>query len=99
MGTPQLNIKDAEATRLARELADLTGESQTEVVRTALRQRLERETAERHERTVRTKAERRQEFERTLAKIRKIQNQVQRRRSGDSDFTEDDLYDASGLPK
>ena len=26
MGTPQLNIKDAEATRLARELADLTGE-------------------------------------------------------------------------
>ena len=26
MGTPQLNIKDAEATRLARELAELTGE-------------------------------------------------------------------------
>ena len=47
MGTPQLNIKDAEATRLARELADLTGESQTEAVRKALRERLEREKAER----------------------------------------------------
>ena len=47
MGTPQLNIKDAEATRLARELAELTGESQTEAVRKALRERLEREKAER----------------------------------------------------
>ena len=46
MGTPQLNIKDAEATRLARELAELTGESQTEAVRRALAERLEREKAE-----------------------------------------------------
>ena len=36
MGTPQLNIKDAETTRLVRELAELTGETQTEVVRKAL---------------------------------------------------------------
>ena len=36
MGTPQLNIKDAEATRLARELTELTGETQTEAVRRAL---------------------------------------------------------------
>ena len=47
MGTPQLNIKDAEATRLARELAELTGESQTEAVRKALRERLDREKADR----------------------------------------------------
>jgi hypothetical protein len=43
MGTPQLNIKDAETTRLVRELAELTGETQTEVVRKALRERLQRE--------------------------------------------------------
>lgn len=37
-----LNIKDAEADRLARRLAALTGESLTAAVRTALRERLER---------------------------------------------------------
>ena len=40
MGAPQLNIKDAETTRLVRELAKMTGETQTEVVRKALRERL-----------------------------------------------------------
>jgi len=38
-----LNIKDPEVYRLARELADKTGESLTEVVRRALRERLARE--------------------------------------------------------
>ena len=70
MGTPQLNIKDAEATRLARQLADLTGESQTEAVRRALRERLEREQAERAARDVRTAEEKRREFEKVWAKIR-----------------------------
>jgi antitoxin VapB len=42
MGVPQLNIKDAETSRLVRELAELTGESQTEVVRQAVKERLER---------------------------------------------------------
>ena len=39
-----LNIKNDEADRLARELADLTGESLTEVVIEALRERLQRES-------------------------------------------------------
>jgi antitoxin VapB len=99
MGTPQLNIKDAEATRLARELADLTGESQTEAVRRALRERLEREHAERAARDARTAEEKRREFEKVWAKIRKIQKRVKKRRSGAGDFTEDDLYDENGLPK
>jgi antitoxin VapB len=38
-----LSIKDPEADRLAREVAALTGESLTVVVRTSLAQRLERE--------------------------------------------------------
>jgi len=42
-----LNIKNEEADRLARELADLTGESVTAAVTTALRQRLERERRQR----------------------------------------------------
>ena len=39
-----LNIKDPEADRLARELARRTGESLTEAVVVALRERLKRET-------------------------------------------------------
>lgn len=38
-----LNIKNPEVDRLARELAERTGESLTEVVLTALRERLRRE--------------------------------------------------------
>ncbi|HVA90992.1 MAG TPA: type II toxin-antitoxin system VapB family antitoxin [Chloroflexota bacterium] len=41
-----MNIKSDEAHRLARELADLTGESQTTAVTIALRERLERLVAE-----------------------------------------------------
>ena len=47
MGTPQLNIKDAETTALVRELVDLTGETQTEAVRKAVKERLARERQER----------------------------------------------------
>jgi antitoxin VapB len=42
-----LNIKDAETDRLARRLAQLTGESLTKAVRTAVRERLEREERQR----------------------------------------------------
>ena len=69
MGTPQLNIKDAEATRLARELAELTGELQTKAVRRALAERLDREKAERDAKTARTAEESRREFERVWPKI------------------------------
>jgi len=99
MGTPQLNIKDAEATRLVRELVELTGESQTEAVRKALRERLEREKTERAANSARTAAERRREFEKVWAKIQKIQERVRRRGFAASMLTDDDLYDANGLPR
>jgi antitoxin VapB len=99
MGTPQLNIKDAEASRLARELAELTGETQTEAVRKALRDRLDREKAERESLDARTAEEKRRQFEKVWAKIQKIQDRVQRQRSGESCLAEDDLYDKNGLPK
>ena len=40
--TMALNIKDPEAERLAREVAELTGESKTGAIRTALRERRQR---------------------------------------------------------
>lgn len=42
-----LSVKKDEADRLARELAELTGESLTEAVLVSLRERLERKRAER----------------------------------------------------
>ncbi|MDP2411375.1 MAG: type II toxin-antitoxin system VapB family antitoxin [Pseudolabrys sp.] len=46
MGEPQLNIKDADVTAMVRELTALTGESQTEAVRKALQERLDRTRTE-----------------------------------------------------
>lgn len=43
-----ISIKDAETDRLARELAAATGESLTDAIRTAVRDRLERETRRGH---------------------------------------------------
>jgi len=99
MGAPQLNIKDAEATRLARELAELTGETQTEVVRKALRERLDREQAERNGRAARTAEESRREFERVWPKIQKIQEEIRKIGFADKTITDHDLYDENGLPK
>jgi len=42
-----LNIKDPETEQLAREVAELSGESKTGAIRTALRERKERLTLER----------------------------------------------------
>lgn len=99
MGTPQLNIKDAEATRLARELAELTGESQTEAVRKALAQRLSREQAERGVQAARTAEESRREFERIWPKIQKIQKEIRKIGFADKTITDHDLYDENGLPR
>ena len=99
MGTPQLNIKDAEATRLVRELIELTGETQTEAVRKALRERLERQKAEHETRAARTAEEKRREFETVWAKIQKIQERVRRLGLAENMLTDDDLYDENGLPK
>lgn len=99
MGTPQLNIKDAEATRLVRELTELTGETQTEAVRKALHERLEREKAERDTKDARTAEEKRREFEKVWRKIKKIQARIRRTGFADKTFTDHDLYDENGLPK
>ncbi len=99
MGTPQLNITDAEATRLARELAELTGETRTEAVRKALRERLQREKAERAAHGTRTVEEARREFERVWPEIRKIQAEVRKHMKPSDFLTDDDLYDAWGLPR
>jgi hypothetical protein len=99
MTTPQLNIKDAETTQLVRELVKMTGETQTQAVRTALRERLEREKAERASREARTAEEKRREFETVWAKVKKIQERVRRRGLSQNMLTDDDLYDEHGLPK
>jgi len=99
MGTPQLNIKDAETTRLVRELIELTGETQTEAVRNALRQRLERTRTEREAQAKHTEEDRRREFGKVWAKIQKIQERIRRRGFAANMLTDDDLYDENGLPK
>lgn len=47
-----LSIKDAKTDRLARRLAELTGESITQAVRTAVEERLEREERQRNKPSV-----------------------------------------------
>jgi hypothetical protein len=99
MATPQLNIKDAETTQLVRELVKMTGETQTEAVRKASRERLERETAERASHEAHTTEEKRREFEKIWSKVKKIQKRVRRRGLSANMLTDDDLYDECGLPK
>jgi hypothetical protein len=99
MGAPQLNIKDAKTTRMVRELAELTGETQTAVVRKAVEEKLGREKSARSEHEARRKAEKELEFEKVWAEIQKIQEDVRRHRLGENCLTENDLYDELGLPK
>jgi antitoxin VapB len=99
MGAPQLNIKDAETTRMVRELAELTGETQTQVVRKSVEQRLQREKSERTDREANRMAEKHLEFEKVWAEIQKIQENVRQNRRGENCLSEDDLYDELGLPK
>ena len=81
----QLNIKNREASALATELAQLTGESVTAAVTRALRERLDRE------RRVRTKAAR---MEAMLAMGREIRAHMREPVSSDTGW----LYDEDGLP-
>ena len=84
---PPLNIKDPEAYRLARCLADLTGESLTETVRSSLKERLSREQRRRPDPTVREK-------------LTEIADRCARRPVLDS-RTDDEIigYDEHGLPR
>ena len=78
-----LNIKKEETHELAIQVADLTGESLTEAVTVALRERLE-------------KLERRREVN---AKAQRIKEMVQRAGLRDAPDHDALLYDERGLPK
>ena len=83
-----LNIKNDETCRLARELADLTGESMTGAITVALRERLERE-------------KRKQDKDALLRDIRTIAERCARDLQPGPSAVEhgDFLYDERGLPR
>ena len=83
-----LNIKNEEAHRLARELAELTGQTMTGAVTVALAERLEREKRERS-------------VEERLRRMRVISKRVSKMlRPGPSAVEHGDfLYDERGLPR
>ena len=83
-----LNIKNAETYRLVRELADVTGESMTAAVTSAVRERLER---------IRADGGQRLDIERGLALLRVMRDRFE---PGylDQDF-DAVLYDDRGLPR
>ncbi len=83
-----LNIKNDETCRLARELAQLTGESMTGAITVALRERLERETNARS-------------VEARLKAMRAIAKRCAKNlKPGPSAVEHGDLlYDERGLPK
>ena len=82
-----LYIRNAEADRLARELVERTGETLTEAVVVALRERLDR-TPEKVD-----------DLEARLARIRAIQDRVAAAPVLREGSDEELLYDADGLPK
>ncbi len=84
-----INLKSPETERLIRRLADVTGESITEAVLEAVRQRLERE-----------EAVRRQDIDRSWARIEQLQRRV--REQPLLDPRSPDLiigYNESGVPE
>lgn len=85
-----LNIKNPETYRLVKELADATGESMTEAVTVAVRERLERIAPARSE----------EEIEAEARRIVEIAAEFGSRfPSGYLEHAIDDLYDDDGLPK
>ena len=83
-----LNIKNDETCRLARELANLTGQSMTGAITVALRERLERE-------------KRRRDKDALLRDIRAIAERCAAKLGPGPSAVEhgDYLYDERGLPK
>lgn len=87
---PDLNIKNAETYRLVKELAERTGESMTEAVTVAVRERLERIAPTRSE----------EEIEAEVQRILSIAADLGSRfPPGYLAHAIDDLYDEDGLPK
>lgn len=84
-----LNIKDPETDRLARELADATGESITVAVRTAIKQRLTRECDSVRDSKLKS-------LEAIVARVASLPRKHPERSSKE---LMDELYDENGLPK
>lgn len=85
----QLNIKDAETVRLARELADSTGQPITAAIRQALEHELQRREAE---------------IQETLRRVKEISREFRANMPADwhgktSKEIMDEMYDEDGLPK
>jgi antitoxin VapB len=81
-----MNIKNPEARQIATELAKLTGESVTQVVTSALREKLERETTKKSREGL---AERLMEIGREFSRLPVV----------DPRGHDEMLYDEFGLPK
>ena len=86
--TGPIQIRNPEVVRDIRALADRLGVPLTEAVASAVRSRLEEETARR----VASDVERRRTVENVLARIDALPKHGRA-------LTDDDLYDAHGLPK
>ena len=85
-----LNIKNAETYRLIKELADATGESMTEAVTVAVRERMDR--------LARADADAIEARIRRMHELAKIIHDAAPPGYWDQDF-DDLLYDEDGLPK
>ena len=80
-----LNIKDAETDRLVRRLAEVTGEKITDAVKTAVRERLDRE-ARNHDKA-------------SLEELMAIARRIAAKPAVDATPPDDMLYDEHGLPR
>ena len=81
-----LSIKDPEADRLARQLAELTGESLTDAVKQALNDRIEQETRRRGDKLDRNRLD---DIVQRLAALPTVDDRAPEELIG---------YDAEGLP-
>lgn len=91
MGT-QLNIKSDDAYALASRLAELTGESLTTAVTTALRERLEREERQHSEAEAKRQA--------LIAEVLALGQELRRHVApGTSSADHADIYGPDGLPR
>lgn len=89
-----LNIKNERTHTLVRQLADLTGASQTSAVEDAVQRRLDELLAERDD-ADREHAERRQRVDRLLSDLRAELTEADRATLRGADA---DLYDDAGMP-
>lgn len=92
MGTPQLNIDDAEITTMVDELTALTGESPTEAVRKAVKERLA------HERFVRPEQQTKRDPEEIYRRLMEISEEGAKNKLPGASSDHSFLYDEFGAP-